>query len=76
MTVPTFWRVKDADADTDDRVTHLKQLTVQLPHHDVKEERILYPAADAPLSPAATKNLQPFLDTGELPDGWVCIKTQ
>ena len=52
------------------------QLLVQLQHHNLKEERILYPEADHVLPPAATARLAGFLESGRLPDGWVCIKAR
>lgn len=50
------------------------QVLVQLQHHNLKEERILYPEADHVLPPAATARLAGFLESGALPDGWVCSK--
>ena len=55
------------------RPAHGKRLTVQLLHHNLKEEKILYPRADDLLPPAAAERLRVFLSTGELPDGWVCL---
>ena len=49
-----------------------KRLTVQLLHHNLKEEKILYPRADDLLPPAAADRLREILGSGELPDGWVC----
>lgn len=49
-----------------------KRLTVQLLHHNLKEEKVLYPRADDLLPPAAADRLRVFLASGELPDGWVC----
>jgi regulator of cell morphogenesis and NO signaling len=53
-----------------------KRLTVQLLHHNLKEEKILYPRADDVLSPAAVSRLRAFLGSGELPEGWVCTKAR
>jgi iron-sulfur cluster repair protein YtfE (RIC family) len=50
------------------------RLGVQLLHHNVKEERVIYPAADESLPPEAAARLQHLMDTGALPDGWVCAK--
>ncbi len=52
------------------------QLAVQLQHHNLKEERILYPQADQVLTAAATQHLQAFLQTGQLPEGWVPTKAR
>jgi iron-sulfur cluster repair protein YtfE (RIC family) len=53
-----------------------RQLASFLVHHNLKEERVLYPRADAVLPPAAVGRLRAFLDSGELPDGWVCVKAR
>lgn len=53
-----------------------RQLTVRLLHHNLKEERVLYPRADDVLPPAAAGRLRAFLSTGELPEGWVCVKAR
>lgn len=52
------------------------QLTVQLQHHNMKEERILYTQADQVLTAPASEHLKEFLASGELPEGWVCIKAR
>lgn len=48
------------------------QLVVQLQHHNLKEERVLYPQADIVLTAPAAERLRAFIETGELPPGWVC----
>jgi regulator of cell morphogenesis and NO signaling len=53
-----------------------RQLTVRLLHHNLKEEKILYPQADDALPPAAAGRLRAFLGSGELPEGWVCTKAR
>ncbi len=53
-----------------------RQLTVRLLHHNLKEERVLYPSADDVLPPAAAGRLRAFLSTGELPERWVCVKAR
>ena len=50
----------------------LAELDGQLQRHNSKEEPILYPQADTALAPAAAAELREFLDSGQLPDGWVC----
>lgn len=52
------------------------QLLVQLQHHNMKEERILYPEADQAVGAETTARLIGFLESGSLPDGWVCIKAR
>lgn len=58
---------------TGTRLALAKRLTVQLLHHNLKEEKILYPRADELLSADAADRLRVFLGSGELPDGWVCM---
>jgi regulator of cell morphogenesis and NO signaling len=53
-----------------------RQLAVRLLHHNLKEEKILYPRADDALPPAAAGRLRAFLGSGELPEGWVCTKAR
>lgn len=53
-----------------------RQLTVRLLHHNLKEDRVLYPRADDGLPPAAAARLRAFLGSGELPDEWVCTKAR
>lgn len=50
------------------------RLGVQLLHHNVKEERVVYPAADESLPPDVAARLQELLETGALPDGWSCAR--
>ena len=50
-----------------------RQLSVRLLHHNLKEEKILYPRADEALQPAAAGRLRAFLGSAGLPDGWVCL---
>jgi hypothetical protein len=49
-----------------------RELLVQLQSHNPKEERILYPQVDVLLSASELVRVRTFLDSGELPDGWVC----
>lgn len=62
-----------ADAGTGTGLALGKRLTVQLLHHNLKEEKILYPRADDLLPPAAAGRLRVFLSSAELPGGWVCM---
>lgn len=48
------------------------ELLEQLESHNSKEEPIIYPQADNVLDDAATAQLEGFLETGEMPPGWVC----
>ena len=76
-----MWRTLDAltlqlraDAGTPEVRTLIRELTVQLQHHNGKEERIIYPQADQALTPREAVELVTFLQDGELPAGWVCAK--
>ena len=53
-----------------------RQVSVQLLHHNLKEEKVLYPRADAVLPLAAAGRLRAFLDSGDLPEGWVCLRAR
>ena len=50
-----------------------KRLAVQLLHHNLKEEKVLYPRTDEALAVATADRLRAFLAAGELPGGWVCL---
>ncbi len=54
----------------------IRQLTSHLLHHNLKEERILYPRADEALPAKEAGQLRAFLDSGELPAGWVCFNAR
>ena len=51
----------------------IRQLTSHLLHHNLKEEKILYPRADEALPAAVAGRLRTLLRTGEPPEGWVCL---
>jgi iron-sulfur cluster repair protein YtfE (RIC family) len=53
-----------------------RQLTVQLLHHNRTEETVLYPVTDEALPAAVAERLLAFLDTGEMPQGWVCLRAR
>lgn len=46
------------------------QLAVQLQHHNLKEEKIIYPQADGTLPTQERARLRELLATTELPAGW------
>jgi iron-sulfur cluster repair protein YtfE (RIC family) len=48
------------------------ELVAQLQAHNPKEEQILYPQADAVLGAEAGGQLAAFLESGAMPEGWVC----
>ena len=70
-TLDSLERATDAGAGTG--LALCKRMTVQLLHHNLKEEKILYPRVDEALSAAAAGRLRAFLGFGELPGGWVCM---
>ena len=64
------------DAGTGDGLTLCRQLGAQLLHHNLKEEKVLYPRADDLVTGPAAARLREFLSSGDLPDGWVCFKAR
>lgn len=53
-----------------------RQLIVQLQHHNMKEERVLYPETERAIPAEVATRLGEFMESGTLPDGWVCIKAR
>ena len=49
-------------------------LLVQLERHNSKEEAIVYPQADEAAGAPGGAGLRAFLESGRLPDGWVCAE--
>lgn len=49
-----------------------QRLVQQLEAHNMKEEPVIYPAADSGLSPEQAADLAEFIETGRTPDAWVC----
>jgi hemerythrin-like domain-containing protein len=49
-----------------------RELLALLEQHNSKEEPILYPQADAVLTPEAADRLRGFIASGRTPEGWVC----
>ena len=52
------------------------QLVPQIQAHNAKEEPILYSQADAVLDDVAADQLRAFLDSGRMPQGWVCERAR
>lgn len=74
-----IWAVLDAlEREPSGSAGHAlcRQLASYLLHHNLKEERVLYPRADAVLPPATAERLRTFLSSGELPDGWTCVQAR
>jgi regulator of cell morphogenesis and NO signaling len=90
MMVPLFvmlrqhgelWHAMDAlgsllavDTDSDTLKASCQALLDLLDQHNSKEEPIIYPQADKILSSEANAQLSAFLETGTMPEGWVCEK--
>lgn len=51
----------------------VRQLASHLLHHNLKEEKVLYSGADEDLPASEADRLRAFLDSGELPVGWICF---
>jgi hypothetical protein len=64
---------RTADAGEGTGLALRRRLAAQLLHHNLKEERILYPRADEALPAAVADRLRALLRTGQLPEGWVCL---
>ena len=76
-----LWRTLDAlarelAAGTGGELTLCRQLTAQLLHHNLKEEKVLYPRADDLVTAPAAARLWAFLSSGDLPEGWVCFRAR
>jgi iron-sulfur cluster repair protein YtfE (RIC family) len=75
-----IWRSLDAidgidlDESPGAAATVCAELLDLLSAHNAKEEPIIYPQGDAVLSPQAQADLGAFIDTGEMPPGWVCAQ--
>jgi hypothetical protein len=74
-----LWRTVDeleaklAEGASDQSVRALcRELLARLASHNGKEEPIFYTRADPGLPPAAADELRAFLDSGRMPEGWVC----
>lgn len=65
-----------ADEASDALLELCTTLLAQLDKHNTKEEPIIYPQADAVLSEEASAQLKAFLDSGRMPEGWVCQKAR
>ena len=76
-----LWRTasslaRELDAGTGGELTLCRQLTAQLLHHNLKEEKVLYPRADDALTVPAATRVREFLSSGDLPGEWVCIRAR
>ncbi|WP_205719044.1 hemerythrin domain-containing protein [Actinomadura geliboluensis] len=74
-----MWGTLDAldDAPDDDAaLTLCRRLNVQLLHHNMKEEKILYPELERVVPEPQEERLRAFLQTGEMPADWVCVRAR
>lgn len=74
-----MWATLDAlDAEPDDGAAYTlcRRLNVQLLHHNLKEEKIVYPELQQVVPEAHAERLRAFLDSGEMPAGWVCVRAR
>ena len=73
-----IWRTLDAveaadhQSDADGARQRCQYLLAQLATHNAKEEPIIYPRGDAVLTEVAQRDLRAFIDSGQMPPGWVC----
>ncbi|QKW38742.1 hemerythrin domain-containing protein [Actinomadura sp. NAK00032] len=66
----------DEAADDDAALTLCRRLNVQLLHHNMKEEKILYPELERVVPAPQEERLRAFLRTGEMPADWVCVRVR
>ncbi len=64
----------DGAVDPDGLRERCRELLDRLAEHNAKEEPIIYPQGDAVLDDQQTAELLDFIDSGELPEGWVCAQ--
>ena len=75
-----IWRTLDAiqildpDADREGARERCGELVAQLASHNAKEEPVIYPQGDAVLTGEAKRALRGFIDSGQMPEGWVCAQ--
>lgn len=62
----------DGGDKPEELVPTCQELLALLDRHNSKEEPIIYPQADAALDEQANVQLQEFIASGTMPEGWVC----
>lgn len=60
------------DADDEATTAEAEKLLGLLDSHNGKEEPVLYPHISEAIGPDANADLLKFLDTGTMPEGWIC----
>ncbi len=76
QTLDTLEALVADDAPDADLRQACRELTVRLQHHNLNEERILYPEADRVLTASVDADLRAVLESGEMPEGWVCERAR
>ncbi len=74
-----IWRRLDAieeslaeDGSEESLAQACRELLVQLAAHNAKEEPIFYGVADETLSGEESAELKELIETGRMPNGWIC----
>jgi hemerythrin-like domain-containing protein len=77
-----LWRTLDeleeglAEGDGESVRSLCRVLLARLASHNGKEEPIFYTRADPGLTPAAAAELHAFLESGRMPEAWVCQRAR
>lgn len=76
-----MWNLMDeleplvAAGGTDPRIPEMcERFVAMIDAHNEKEEATIYSGADKQLSAPATAELREFMESGVMPEGWVCEK--
>lgn len=64
----------DGDATRAGVTGQCRELLAQLATHNAKEEPIIYPQGDNVLTHEAKDDLRAFIESGQMPEGWVCAQ--
>ncbi|WP_166983404.1 hemerythrin domain-containing protein [Paramicrobacterium fandaimingii] len=60
--------------DAESMAQACRELLSLLDAHNSKEEPIIYTQADSTLSAEASDELRNFLEHGDMPEGWTCVR--
>lgn len=72
QTTQTLAELLEAGTDNEHLLSICRQLLAQLEQHNSKEEPVIYPHADSDLPAQTQAELARFMETGRVPEGWVC----
>jgi regulator of cell morphogenesis and NO signaling len=67
-------QILDPDVDREGASERCGELLAQLARHNAKEEPIIYPQGDAVLTDEEKRELHGFIDSGRMPQGWLCAQ--